>query len=73
MRWKEINEFEKYQVSETGQVKSLHRGKDITLKPEVDKDGYHIYDLSTNGQKQRKKLIDLWQRLFSPTLINFQL
>lgn len=55
MRWKEINEFEKYQVSETGQVKSLHRGKDITLKPEVDKDGYHIYDLSINGQKQRKK------------------
>lgn len=48
--WKEIAGYEKYFVSDKGRVKSLKRGGERILKPQFNKKGYLIVNLSKNGK-----------------------
>lgn len=67
--WKDIKEYEgKYQISNTGKVRSLVNNKNKIrtqpkiLKPYLDKDGYEIVRLSKNGKlkafKNHKKFFN---------------
>lgn len=48
--WKDIKNYENlYQISNMGNVKSLHYGKERILKTSHDKRGYPIVDLRKNG------------------------
>jgi len=38
--WKDVDEFEKYQVSNLGEVRCLKFGKEKILKPSINKYGY---------------------------------
>lgn len=48
--WKEIEGYEKYFVSDKGRVKSLKRGEERLLRPQANKKGYLIVNLSKNGK-----------------------
>lgn len=65
-RWKQIEDFEFYHVSNLGRLKSLSRliirkcgknfvSKEKILKPNVDKDGYHEVTLRKNNSSYRRK------------------
>ena len=57
--WKQIDGFDRYFIDEYGNVLSKVRKKPIILKPDIDKDGYEVYRLSTgDGNKIAKKDID---------------
>ena len=52
-QWKSIKDYENYQVSNLGRVKSLnyrHTGKEKILKADKDKDGYLRVVFCKNGQ-----------------------
>lgn len=54
--WKQIDGFDRYFIDEYGNVLSKVRKKPIILKPDIDKDGYEVYRLSTgDGNKIAKK------------------
>lgn len=48
--------FEDYFVLENGNVVSTKCGKELTLKPDVDKYGYHIYRLRSTILKRHKSV-----------------
>jgi len=48
--WKTIPNFEYYQVSNLGRVKSLKFGKERILKAGIDHGGYSLVILSLNGK-----------------------
>lgn len=49
--WKDIPDYEGYQVSDLGNVKSLKLGKNIILKPKLDR-GYYAVNVHKNGIKK---------------------
>jgi hypothetical protein len=53
--WIPIVNFPDYQVSDDGRVRSRSRGNQWrTLKPIVDRDGYHRVDLCNLGRRSRR-------------------
>lgn len=52
MKWKTIEEYPNYMVSDMGEVKSLKFGKERILKGIKDKDGYLIVNLFKEGKKK---------------------
>lgn len=51
--WKDIEGFDgRYQVSNYGRVWSYARKNAKLLKPKIDKDGYHEYGLTKQGDKK---------------------
>ena len=56
MSWKVVAEYPKYMISESGEVKSFHLGKEKILTHRI-KNGYHYIGLSKgNGGRERKML-----------------
>lgn len=53
--WKKIKDFEDYEVSIYGEVKSHKYGKEIILKKRYTKDGYIQYVLLKNGKSYTKR------------------
>lgn len=54
-QWKEIRDYEDYQVSNLGKVKSLKHGKEKVLKPTIINGYYHV-GLSLNGKQKTKRV-----------------
>jgi len=53
--WKEVINFSRYRVSNTGVVKAVkHKGNDreCVLKPQIDKDGYYWVGLTRDDKKR---------------------
>ena len=48
--------YKDYFVYRDGRVESNKSSKRIILKPDIDKDGYHIYRLSNNKTKKEESL-----------------
>lgn len=64
--WKNIEGYEDYQVSETGEVRSLKNGKIRLLKPNLDSlKRYYLVGLSKNGSVK----VFLVHRLVAKTFI----
>lgn len=57
--WKTIEEFDDYQVSNYGNVKSLKFDKEKTLKPCIGTDGYYRVCLHKNKRNVTKKIHQL--------------
>lgn len=53
MKWKTIEEYPNYMVSDMGEVKSLKFGKERILKGIKDKDGYLIVNLFKEGKAKQ--------------------
>ena len=53
--WKTIENYDNYQVSNFGRVKSL-KGKEKILKPSNDKDGYQVIGIYKNGKQKLFKI-----------------
>lgn len=54
--WKKIKDYEDYEVSNLGNVKSLKFGKEKVLKPSKDGFGYLIVSLSKNNIRKTFKI-----------------
>ena len=71
MMWKDIYGYKgKYQISDSGVVKSYH-GKDPQgkiLSPKIDKDGYHIVCLHIEGKAKYFRVHRLVAEAFIPNL-----
>jgi hypothetical protein len=50
--WKTIPDYEDYQVSSLGNVKSLKRGKEMILKPTIDDKGYKRVGFCLKGTRK---------------------
>lgn len=48
--WIDIIDFNNYYVSNNGEVKSVHSGKERILKKKIDRYGYYCVGLSKNGK-----------------------
>lgn len=71
--WKPIEGFEKYEISNLGQVRSLsykQTGESKTLKPKIDRNGYLVANLSKNGKHYTKTIHRLVAKAFIPNLEN---
>ena len=71
--WKSIKDYENYQVSNLGRVKSLNygrTGKEQILKPAKDKDGYLYVGLCKNGKTKLFKIHRLVAQAFIPNIEN---
>lgn len=69
--WKDIKGYEgKYQVSNLGNVKSLHDryGKERILKPIKDKDNYFVVNLCKDGKRKTCKVHKLVAEAFIPKI-----
>jgi len=64
--WKKVHEFERYEVSTLGRVRSNTNNREIILKPDIDKDGYHKYTLYGNGRRSRRFAHRLLAMAFTP-------
>lgn len=64
--WKQIKDFDDYEVSENGEVRSLKYGKEIILKGRLSKDGYLRYTLRKNGKAYEFKGHRLVAEAFIP-------
>lgn len=64
--WKQIKDFDDYEVSENGEVRSLKYGKEIILKGRLSKDGYLRYTLHKNGKAYEFKGHRLVAEAFIP-------
>ena len=65
-RWKKVDNFSDYEVSNLGRVKSLKKGKRRILKPGTDKDGYFFVCLFKNGKRKYYKVHRLVAQVFIP-------
>lgn len=70
MKWKTIEEYPNYMVSDMGEVKSLKFGKERILKGIKDKDGYLCVGLSKEGKVKRFKVHRLVAQAFIPNSYN---
>ena len=57
--WKDIKDYENYQVSNLGKVKSLKCGKEKILKNNINSSGYYQVSLSKNGKNYGFKIHQL--------------
>lgn len=64
--WITIKEYNEYQVSNWGRVKSLKFGKERILKPSKDKDGYLMVNLCKDGKGKMFKVHRLVAEAFLP-------
>lgn len=48
--WKDIKDYEDYQVSNQGNVKSLKFGKELLMKLSIDEHGYNFVQLSKKNR-----------------------
>lgn len=64
--WKQIKDFNDYEVSEDGEVRSLKYGKETILKGRFSKDGYLRYALRKNGKAYEFKGHRLVAEAFIP-------
>jgi hypothetical protein len=62
--WKTIKDFQDYQVSNLGRVKSLKFGKEKILKQSIDGDGYLKVNLHNESKKATKKIHKLVSMCF---------
>lgn len=73
--WKDIEGYEgKYQVSNTGKVRSLnyrHTGKTKVMRQYTDKDGYKNITLRTNGKRKVYFIHRLVAQAFLPNPNNY--
>ena len=61
IEWRDVKNYEgKYQISNLGQIKSLI-GKEKYLKPDIDKDGYFIYTLSSKKFKAHRLTLETFK------------
>jgi hypothetical protein len=67
--WKPVKHYENYEVSETGQVRSVKSGRILSSYP--DKDGYHLVRLSQDGISKTMRLAGMVARAFIPNPQNF--
>jgi len=54
--WKDIPNYEGYQVSNLGRVKSFKRGKETLLKPSINTHGYFVVYFYKNGKQKTFKI-----------------
>ena len=65
--WKDIEGFNgRYQISNTGKVKSIYKQKEKFLTPQKDRYGYLTIDLRKDGKSKRNKLHRLVAKAFIP-------
>lgn len=64
--WKTINNFEDYQVSDMGEVKSLKYGEEKILKPQTLGTGYLSVGLCKDGAVYHKNIHKLVAETFIP-------
>lgn len=64
MRWKQIEGYEKYSVSDTGLVKNTKSGRFLTYAK--DKDGYLYVSFPENGKVKKVRLHRLVATTFIP-------
>ena len=64
--WKDIEGFEKYQISSYGRVKSYHNNKQIYLKPRKNNRGYYLVNLYNNNIKKTFTIHRLVSKAFIP-------
>lgn len=64
MRWKKIEGYEKYSVSDTGLVKNTRTGR--LLKPHISKDGYYTVGLFKHCKGKTYKIHRLIALAFIP-------
>ena len=67
--WRNIDEYDNYQVSNLGRVKSLnynHTGKEKILKPAKSRNGYLAVCLCKNGKCKQFKIHRLVAKAFIP-------
>ena len=55
-KWKTIKDFNDYEVSNHGRIKSLKRNRELIMKVTNDKDGYQVVGLTMAGKKYCKKV-----------------
>lgn len=71
MRYRNVVGFEGYyKVSDCGKVLSNYRG--ITLKPKIDKDGYHEYCLTLDGSRYYRRGHRLVAEAFIPNNLELE-
>lgn len=67
MNWKAINGYENlYEISDNGQVQSLHNGEKIILKQSVGSKGYNLVTLCKNGKQKTVNVHRLVALAFVP-------
>ena len=69
--YKNIEGFEKYQISNYGNVKSFCMGKEKILKQKISKFGYHRVTLSKNNKKHYKLISRLVGFAFIENINNY--
>ena len=67
--WKNIKEFEDYQVSNYGNIKSFHNGKEKILKQGKNNKGYLSVGLCKNGKQKVIRGDRVWL-LMTKTILN---
>lgn len=68
MKWKTIEGFENYEVSDMGNIRNRKTGR--VLKPQLDKNGYLQVSLRANGYTTTKKFHRLVAEAFIPNQEN---
>lgn len=69
--WKNIKEFEDYQVSNLGRVKSLKFGKELIMSQKIDRKGYLCVNLCKNGKHKKFSVHRLVAEAFIPNPNNY--
>lgn len=69
--WKNIKEYEDYQVSNLGRVKSLKFGKEIIMSQITDRKGYLCVKLCKNGKHKKFSVHRLVAEAFIPNPNNY--
>ena len=71
MEWKKIEGYEKYEVSNTGLVKSLVKKQPVILIPQINKkNGYLCVDIYTNKKRKNSTIHRLVANAFIPNIDN---
>ena len=72
MTWKDIEGYNgKYQISDTGAVRSFMKGKSIIMKQRRDKDGYMLISLYKDKKPKTYKVHRLVAQHFLPNIENY--
>lgn len=66
MHWKQIAGYEDYEISDSGLVRSLKRGRTRVLKPAKHRDGYLIVRLCEDGKAKHMSIHRLVAEAFIP-------